>query len=151
VVASHDLIGTFRKGYRYFNTFGGNPVSCAAAMAVLKELNEADLVANARKVGTYARQQLETLKAKHEIIGDIRGSGLIFGAELVLDQATKEPASDVTDWVINEMRRRGIIHSKLGPHKNTLKIRPPMPFSMQNADQLFSALDDVLGLAATQL
>ncbi len=144
VVANSEIIGAFRKGYRYFNTFGGNPVSCAAAMAVLEELEEADLVANAKTVGDYARTRLIALKEKHKVIGDVRGSGLIFGAELVIDRKTKEPASDFTDRVINEMRKRGFIHSKLGRHKNTLKIRPPMPFSIENADLLFDTLDDVL-------
>ena len=144
VVANSDIVSAFRKGYRYFNTFGGNPVSCAAAMAVLEELEAADLMANAKKVGDHAQRRLEALQSKHEVIGDIRGSGLVFGAEMVLDRSTKEPASAFTDVIINKMRHRGILHSKLGRHKNTLKIRPPMPFSMENADQLFDTLDDIL-------
>ncbi|MDJ0614530.1 MAG: aminotransferase class III-fold pyridoxal phosphate-dependent enzyme, partial [Rhizobiaceae bacterium] len=144
VVANRDAIAEFRQGYRYFNTFGGNPVSCAAAMAVLVELEKARLQSNAASVGAYARKRLETLKEKHAAIGDVRGSGLIFGAEMVLDQQAKLPASEFTDKVINEMRNRGIILSKLGRHKNTLKIRPPMPFSKENADLLFDTLDDVL-------
>lgn len=145
VVASADIVATFRNGYRYFNTFGGNPVSCAAAMAVLEEIEATGLVSNAKTVGDYARIRLKELQEKHEVIGNIRGSGLIFGAELILDHTTKEPASTFTDTVINAMRHRGIILSKLGRHKNTLKIRPPMPFSIQNADILFDTLDDVLG------
>jgi len=144
VVANGDIVGAFRDGYRYFNTFGGNPVSCAAAMAVLQEIKDQDLVTNARNVGDHARDRLARLQAKHEMIGDIRGSGLIFGAEMVLDRETKTPASAYTDRVINAMRDRGILHSKLGRHKNTLKIRPPMPFSIANADLLFDTLDDVL-------
>lgn len=144
VVARGDIVGAFRKGYRYFNTFGGNPVSCAAAMAVLDEIKDRDLVNNAFTVGIHARGRLQALAKKHDVIGDVRGSGLIFGAELVTDRATKKPASDFTDRVINEMRHRGILHSKLGRHKNTLKIRPPMPFSIENADLLFDTLDEVL-------
>ena len=144
VVASSDIVAEFRKGYRYFNTFGGNPVSCAAAMAVLEEIEAQDLVSNAKTVGDHARLRLAALKEKHEVVGDIRGSGLIFGAEIVLDRTTKEPASAFTDTVINAMRHRGVILSKLGRHKNTLKIRPPMPFSIQNADLLFDTLDEVL-------
>lgn len=144
VVANRDIVKAFRSGYRYFNTFGGNPVSCAAAMAVLEEIETQNLVANAKTVGDHARKRLTALAAKHEVIGDVRGSGLIFGAELVTDRTTKAPASDLTDRIINEMRHRGIIHSKLGRHKNTLKIRPPMPFSIENADLLFDTLDDVL-------
>lgn len=144
VVTRSETLATFRKGYRYFNTFGGNPVSCAAAMAVLEEIEDKQLLANAKTVGDHARARLETLQQKYDFIGDVRGSGLIFGAEMVLDRGSKEPASEFTDRVINEMRQRGVIHSKLGRHKNTLKIRPPMPFSKENADLLFDTLDDVL-------
>ncbi|UWR05452.1 aminotransferase class III-fold pyridoxal phosphate-dependent enzyme (plasmid) [Ruegeria conchae] len=144
VVTNLEILGTFRKGYRYFNTFGGNPVSCAAAMAVLEEIEDKQLLENARKVGAHARMRMTRLAKKHEFIGDVRGSGLIFGAEMVLDRETKQPASAFTDRVINGMRERGIIHSKLGRHKNTLKIRPPMPFSIENADFLFDTLDEVL-------
>ena len=144
VVADGDIVAEFRKGYRYFNTFAGNPVSCAAALAVLEELEQADLVGNAKTVGVYARSRLLDLKDKHEVIGDVRGSGLIFGAEMVTDRSTRQPASDFTDRVINAMRQRGIIHSKLGRHRNTLKIRPPMPFSIANADLLLDTLDEVL-------
>ncbi|SDW98374.1 4-aminobutyrate aminotransferase [Ruegeria halocynthiae] len=144
VATRSEILATFRKGYRYFNTFGGNPVSCAAAMAVLQEIEDRDLVTNARTVGTHARTRLNKLQQKYDFIGDVRGSGLIFGAEMVLDRTSKEPASEFTDRVINAMRHRGIIHSKLGRHKNTLKIRPPMPFSVENADLLFDTLDGVL-------
>jgi 4-aminobutyrate aminotransferase-like enzyme len=150
VVANADIVKTFREGYRYFNTFGGNPVSCAAAMAVLEQIKERDLVANALTVGLHARARMEALAAKSDVIGDVRGSGLIFGAEMVTDRATKAPASAFTDRVINAMRHRGILHSKLGRHKNTLKIRPPMPFSVQNADLLFDTLDEVLEMVLTE-
>ncbi|MDB6182219.1 aspartate aminotransferase family protein [Paracoccus fistulariae] len=144
VVADRDLVSAFRDGYRYFNTFGGNPVSCAAAMAVLQEIADRDLVAHAKRVGDHARARLNALAARHEVIGDVRGSGLIFGAEMVLDRDSKAPATGFTDRVINAMRHRGIIHSKLGRYMNTLKIRPPMPFSVENADLLFDTLDQVL-------
>ncbi len=144
VIAGRDILKTFREGYRYFNTFGGNPVSCAAAMAVLEEMEAQSLMQNAAKVGAHAQARLTKLMAKHEVIGDVRGSGLIFGAEFVTDRTAKSPASDYADTIINEMRRNGIILSKLGRHKNTLKIRPPMPFSVENADLLFDTLDHVL-------
>ena len=144
VVANGDVVTGFRKGYRYFNTFGGNPVSCAAAMAVLQEIDDKGLVANAYSVGEYARERMDDLAARHEVIGDVRGSGLIFGAEMVKDRATKMPASEFTDRVINAMRHRGIILSRLGRYKNTLKIRPPMPFSKENAGMLFDTLETVL-------
>ncbi|WP_299030885.1 aminotransferase class III-fold pyridoxal phosphate-dependent enzyme [uncultured Sulfitobacter sp.] len=145
LVTRMEIVTAFREGYRYFNTFGGNPVSSAAAMAVLQEIQERDLVTHAKSVGDYARERLELLKTKHACIGDVRGSGLIFGAEMVLDRDLKTPASAFTDRVINVMRQRGIILSKLGRHKNTLKIRPPMVFSYEHADLLFDTLDEVLG------
>lgn len=145
VVAGADILAAFRKVYRYFNTFGGNPVSCAAGMAVLDEIRDRDLLANAKRVGEHARARMTGLAAKYDCIGDVRGSGLIFGAEMVTDRATKAPASEFTDRVINAMRHRGVLHSKLGRLKNTLKIRPPMPFSIENADLLFDTLDAVLG------
>ncbi len=144
VVTRSEILKTFRRGYRYFNTFGGNPVSCAAAMAVLEEIEDRNLVANAKAVGVHARARMTALQQKYDFIGDVRGSGLIFGAEMVLDRQSKAPASAFTDRVINAMRHRGIILSKLGRHKNTLKIRPPMPFSKSNADLLFDTLDEVL-------
>ena len=144
VIANSEIVKTFRAGYRYFNTFGGNPVSCAAAMAVLKEIEDRNLVAHAHTVGLYARGRLDALALKHECIGDVRGSGLVFGAEMVLDRATKQPASAFTDRIINAMRHHGVILSKLGRHKNTLKIRPPMPFTTAHADLLFDTLDTVL-------
>jgi 4-aminobutyrate aminotransferase-like enzyme len=144
VVTTPEMMSTFRNGFRYFNTFGGNPVSCAAAMAVLDEMDAGDLMNNAADVGDYARSQMEGLAQKHAMIGNVRGMGLVFGAEMVLDHAAKTPATAFTDRVINAMRERGILLSKLGRYRNTLKIRPPMPFSMANVDHLISTLDDVL-------
>jgi len=144
VVARHEIVARFRQGYRYFNTFGGNPVSCAAAMAVLEEIENRALVPHARDVGAYARTRLEALATRHEAIGDIRGSGLVFGAEMVLDRVQKTPASEFTDKVVNAMAARGVILSKLGRHKNTLKIRPPMPFGHEHVDLLMDTLDAVL-------
>ncbi|OED42250.1 aminotransferase [Chromatiales bacterium (ex Bugula neritina AB1)] len=144
VVCGADTMAAFRTRYRYFNTFGGNPVSCAAAAAVLAELQEKKLVLQAKLVGDHALARLKVLQKKFDVIGDIRGSGLVFGAEMVLDHSTKEPASDFTSRVVNAMRQNGIILSSLGRFKNTLKIRPPMPFSVENADLLFDTLDQVL-------
>ena len=144
VVANSETLNAFRKAFRYFNTFGGNPVSCAAAMAVLDVLEDEKLMDNAREVGTYAVAGLARLAEKHSIIGNVRGAGLFFGAELVLDRAEKMPASDIATRVINEMRERGVLMGKLGIHQNATKIRPPMPFSKADADLMLSTLDDVL-------
>ena len=144
LVTTADTMKMFRTGFRYFNTFGGNPVSCAAALAVLDEMQDRNLMANAKAVGDHAFTRLKRLKEKYDVIGDVRGSGMVFGAEMVLDRDSGKPAGEFADRVINTMRHRGFIHSKLGRHQNTLKIRPPMPFSIENADLLFDTLDDVL-------
>lgn len=144
VIAGADTLNAFRKAFRYFNTFGGNPVSCAAGMAVLDVIESEKLIENAAAVGAYAKAGLARLADKHDVIGDIRGSGLFFGAELVTDRSEKTPASDLATKVINGMRDRGVLMGKLGIHQCTTKIRPPMPFTRENADLMLSTLDDVL-------
>ncbi|MGO7486087.1 aspartate aminotransferase family protein [Rhizobium ruizarguesonis] len=144
VVANADTLNAFRKAFRYFNTFGGNPVSCAAALAVLDVIEDEGLMENARAVGAYAQDGLKHLSEKHDVIGNVRGSGLFFGAELVLDREKKTPAPDIATKVINDMRARGVLMGKIGVHQCATKIRPPMPFSKENADLMLSTLDDVL-------
>ncbi|AAV97486.1 aminotransferase, class III (plasmid) [Ruegeria pomeroyi DSS-3] len=144
VVTSPEIMAAFRERFRYFNTFGGNPVSAAAALATLKVVQDEGLMENARAVGDYAREGLRDLAGRHECIGDVRGSGLFFGAELVLDRTDKTPATAFAKRVANAMRQRGVLLNFLGIHYNTLKIRPPMPFSRDNADQLIETLDAVL-------
>ena len=144
VVTTPEIMAAFRKSFRYFNTFGGNPVSCAAAMAVLDVVQDEGLQENARVVGAYARDGLAKLAEKYDWIGDVRGYGLFFGAEMVTDRASKAPAPAYTTRVANEMRRRGVLMNKLGIHCNTLKIRPPMPFSRANADFMLETLDGAL-------
>lgn len=144
VVTSPDTMAAFRESFRYFNTFGGNPVSAAAAHATLQVVRDEGLMESAREVGAYARAGLRDLATRHAVIGDIRGSGLFFGAEFVLDRADKTPATAFTRRVANEMRQRGVILNYLGIHYNTLKIRPPMPFSRADADRMLDTLAAVL-------
>ena len=150
LVTTPEIMARFRTAFRYFNTFGGNPVSCAAAMAVLDELEDRDLQANAARIGKLAAARLRALAESYEVIGDVRQSGMVFGAEFVLDRATKAPASDFAKRVINAMRHRGVILSTLGRHKNTLKIRPPMPFDETHLDLLIDTLDSVLAETPVQ-
>ncbi|RVA83655.1 aminotransferase class III-fold pyridoxal phosphate-dependent enzyme, partial [Mesorhizobium sp. M7A.F.Ca.US.006.04.2.1] len=126
-------------------TYGGSPIGVAAAHAVLDVIEQEDLVANARDVGAYALNLLRPLADRHECIGEVRGAGLFFGAELVHDRKTREPAPDIAEQVANRMRQRGVLMGKTGIHGNVLKIRPPMPFSRDNADFLIGVLDEVLG------
>jgi 4-aminobutyrate aminotransferase-like enzyme/Ser/Thr protein kinase RdoA (MazF antagonist) len=125
-----------------FSTFGGNPVACAAALAVLDIIEDENLVANAARVGSHLRQGLLTLAERHPQIGDVRGQGLLLGVELV-DQA-RAPAARQAREVTEAMRERGILLSATGPAGNVLKIRPPLVFQHEHADLLLQALDDVL-------
>lgn len=147
LVTTPEIMARFRRSFRYFNTFGGNPVSCAVAMAVLDELRDRDLQAHAAHIGRLAKARLTQLAGKYESIGDVRESGMVFGAEFVVDRDSKAPAPELADQVVNAMRRRGILLSKLGRHKNTLKIRPPMPFGEEHLDLLMGTLEDVLAEA----
>ena len=144
LVTTSEIMARFRGSFRYFNTFGGNPVSCAAASAVLDELERQGLQANAARIGELAAKRLEAMAQKYEVIGNVRQAGMVFGAEFVTDRDTKAPAGSYADRVVNKMRDRGILLSKLGRHKNTLKIRPPMPFDESNLDLLIETLDSVL-------
>lgn len=145
VVARADLVEAFGAWGMYFNTFAGNPVSCAAALAVLDVLEEEQLLANAVDVGAYVASGLRRLQERHELIGDVRDKGLFFAVELVRDRDTREPASTESAALVNAMRREGVLISAIGRHNQVLKMRPPMPFSRDNADQLLETLDHCLG------
>ncbi len=144
VVTSGEIMAAFRQSFRYFNTFGGNPVSAAAALATLRVVEDEGLMENACDVGDYARAGLRDLATRHACIGNVRGSGLFFGAEMVLDRDSKAPARAFTKAVANGMRRNGVLLNFLGIHYNALKIRPPMPFSRAEADRMIETLDRVL-------
>lgn len=144
VITTDDIISAFRTSFRYFNTFGGNPVSVAAANAVLDVIETENLMDNAAHVGTYAKAELSRLSEAHPIIGNVRGKGLFFGTELVLDKANKTPATDIANQVANMMRENGVLMNKLGIHYNTTKMRPPMPFSIKNADLMIEVFDHAL-------
>lgn len=144
VVGRGDLIDKFRRSEMYFNTYAGNPVSCAVALAVLDVIEREDLVGNAARVGQYVLRRFKELETKHEIIGDVRGTGLFFGVDLVSDAKAKTPASAEARQIVNRMRHKGILMSKIGEHDNVLKLRPPLPFSAENADLLMTTLDEAL-------
>ncbi|MFP8778846.1 aspartate aminotransferase family protein [Hydrogenophaga sp. RWCD_12] len=150
LVTRPEVMERFRGSYRYFNTFGGNPVACAAAMAVLEEIEQRNLQANAARIGALAAKALTGLSEQHGVIGDVRQSGMVFGVEFLKDRTTLEPAAALADQVVNAMRERGVLLSKLGRHKNTLKIRPPMTFSEEHLGLLVQTLGEVLAELAPQ-
>lgn len=144
VATSFDVMSEFRKVFKYFNTFGGNPVSCAAASAVLDVLEQENLQSKAAATGAYLLDGLRHLAGKHGSIGDVRGSGLAIGVELVGDRKIKTSARQHTDRIVNAMRQRGVLMGSNGHDYSVLKIRPPMQFGVAEADILLSTLDDVL-------
>jgi len=139
-----EIVQEFGRQSRYFNTFGGTPVSAAVGLAVLEVIERERLMENAREVGFYLRQGLKELAVKHPVIGDVRGAGLYIAAELVRDRKALEPASAEATRIINGLRERGILISSAGMFSNILKIRPPLNFSKDNADLLLAALGEAL-------
>jgi 4-aminobutyrate aminotransferase-like enzyme len=131
-----EILEAFGKASRYFNTFGGNQVSCAAGMAVLDVIEGEDLMQNAARVGAVLRHDLEAVAAKSAALGEVRGAGLF----LAVDSADAKTAAAI----VNGMRARRVLISATGPGGNVLKIRPPLVFSEENAAQFMDALKDVL-------
>lgn len=144
IVSRRDYVERFAKKRHYFNTFGGNPVSCAAGLAVLDVIEQDGLQENARVVGEYIIAGLQNLADMHTAIGDIRGSGLFIAVELVKDRRSLEPATAFTADVVNGLRNRGVLTGSIGPDANILKLCPPMVFSKQNADYMLGILDETL-------
>jgi 4-aminobutyrate aminotransferase-like enzyme len=143
-VSRRDIVEQFANKGRYFNTFGGNPVSCAAGLAVLDVIEQEGLQENARIVGDYLVKGLRELADKHMAIGDIRGTGLFIAVELVKDRESLLPATAYTADVVNGLRQRGILTGSIGPDANILKLRSPMVFSKENADYALGVLDETL-------
>jgi 4-aminobutyrate aminotransferase-like enzyme len=145
VVARRELVSGFTSRNMYFNTFGGNPVSAAVGTAVLDVLEDEHLLDNAVTVGAYTLARLKRLAERHALIGDVRGAGLFFAVDFVDDRNAKTPATAQSKRLVNLMRERGVLISRIGIHDNILKIRPPMSFSQQHADLLVDTLDQAMG------
>lgn len=142
MVTTREIADSFNNGMEYFNTFGGNPVSCAVGLAVLDVIESQNLRGNALTIGNYLMDSFREMQNRYEVIGDVRGLGLFLGIELVNDRYTKEPATNIARAVCNVARRRGILMGTEGPFDNVLKMRPPMIFSKANADHLLNVLDE---------
>jgi 4-aminobutyrate aminotransferase-like enzyme len=150
VVTTPEVAGSFDNGMEFFSTFGGNPVACAAGLAVLDVLKQERLQENALRVGRHLIAGLKDLQSRHSLIGDVRGSGLFLGVELVRDRETLEPATREASYVVNRLRERGILTGTDGPYDNVLKLRPPLVFSESDAELSVATLDEVLGEDAAQ-
>ena len=134
VITTRAIADSFNNGMEFFSTFGGNNVSCAIGLKVLEVVHDENLQPHALKVGDRLLAGLHALNPHHEVIREIRGSGFFLGVELAHEAGT----------VVNQMRERGILLGTEGPLHNVIKIRPPMPFSIEDADQLVETLDEVL-------
>ena len=145
VITTQEIARSFANGMEYFNTFGGNPVSCATGLAVLDVIRDEELQQNALEVGDYLKRELRLLRDRHGLIGDVRGLGLFLGIELVRDRDTLEPAGGEASQIVERMKERGILLSTDGPFHNVIKIKPPLVFSIKDADFLVASLDSVLG------
>lgn len=145
VVTTTEIVASFDNGMEFFSTFGGNNVSSAIGIAVLNVVVEEELQAHALAVGERMLTGLRELMRRHDIIGDVRGSGMFLGVELVTSRDGREPATGEADAIVNKLREKGILLGTDGPFHNVLKIRPPMPFSESDADRLVSTLGQILG------
>ncbi|KAG8454080.1 hypothetical protein GDO86_000643 [Hymenochirus boettgeri] len=145
VVTTKEIAEAFgATGMEYFNTFGGNPVSCAIGLAVLDIIEKEDLRGNATRVGNYLVDLLNEQKQKHPLIGDVRGFGLFVGVDLVKDRTLRTPATAEAQHIIYKLKEKRILLSADGPYRNVLKFKPPMCFSMEDAKMVVKEIDDLL-------
>ena len=144
VITTRDIADRFNNGMEYFNSFGGNPVSCAVGRSVLKVIEKEKLQENALKTGSFLIKLLKNLKKEHPIIGDVRGRGLFIGIELVRDKNTKEPADIESKQLVNRIKDKGVLLSVDGPFNNVIKLKPPLVFNKENAKFLVNKLGQTL-------
>ena len=143
VFTTPEISASFEE-MEFFSTFGGNPVSCAIGLSVLDAIEEDKLMQNAKEVGSIFINGLLELKDKYTVIGDVRGKGLFIGFELVKDRETLEPATVEAKEIVKEMQHRNVLLSIDGPHKNVIKIKPPMVITKEDAWKTIKLLDEVM-------
>jgi 4-aminobutyrate aminotransferase-like enzyme/Ser/Thr protein kinase RdoA (MazF antagonist) len=144
VVTTPEIAASFHNGMEFFSTFGGNPVACAAGLAVLDVLRDERLQQNALNIGSRWRSVLLALQLEHPIIGDVRGSGLFLGIDLVNSVDTRTPATEQAAYIVNRLRDLGILAGSDGPFHNVIKLRPPLVFSDSDAALFTSTLVAIL-------
>lgn len=145
VITTREIADSFANGMEFFSTFGGSTVSCAIGLTVLDVVQSEELQGHALRVGERLLAGLREVQRLHEVVGDVRGSGLFLGVELVNDRESRAPATEKADLAINRLREAGILLGTDGPFHNVIKIRPPMPISLSDADWLVETLGRVLG------
>ncbi|CAJ0558565.1 unnamed protein product, partial [Mesorhabditis spiculigera] len=145
VVTRKEIADSLGGSVGYFNTYGGNPVACAAVLGVLKVIREENLLEHSEEVGAEFKKSLTALKEKHECVGDIRGVGMFWGVDIVKDRKTREPDTKLALALILKLRQeREILLNADGPHENILKFKPPLCFTTENVKESISALSAVL-------
>ena len=142
VVCTREVADKFANGMEYFNTFGGNPVSCAIATAVLRTVKRDKLQNNALEVGNFLKTALKDLSKTFPVLADVRGEGLFLGIELTDEHLN--PLPDQASYLVNRMKDQGILMSVDGPDHNVLKIKPPLVFTRDNATALLDCLKLIL-------
>jgi 4-aminobutyrate aminotransferase-like enzyme len=145
VVTTPEIAAAFANGMEYFNTFGGNPVSCEIGLAVLDVIRDEGLQERARRTGGRLLEGLRELARRHPIVGDARGLGLFVGIELVSDREARTPDAAAASYVVERMKDHGILLSTDGPDHDVIKMKPPLSFSDEDAERVLSAFDLVLG------
>jgi 4-aminobutyrate aminotransferase-like enzyme/Ser/Thr protein kinase RdoA (MazF antagonist) len=136
VITTRAIADAFNNGMEYFSTFGGSTAACVAAHTTLRVTLDEQLQANALRVGSHLLADLRSLMAQHELIGDVRGSGLFLGVELVRNRVTRDPADTEASFVVNRMRARGVLAGTDGPFHNVIKLRGPMPLTVPDAERI---------------
>ncbi|MCC6246069.1 MAG: aminotransferase class III-fold pyridoxal phosphate-dependent enzyme, partial [Gemmatimonadaceae bacterium] len=149
VVTTPAIAAAFNNGMEYFSTFGGSTVACVAAAETLRVVHDERLQAHALSVGQRLRDGFSAIMEAYEPVGDVRGSGLFWGVELVRDRTTREPDADAAAFVVQRMRERGVLVGTDGPHHNVIKVRGPMVLSMSDAEQMVLVMREALREAET--
>lgn len=150
LVTTPEIAKAFDNGMEYFNTFGGNPVSCAIGLKVLEIIERDRLRNNAQVIGDYLMARFSDMQKRYEVIGDVRGMGLFLGLDLVTDRRSKGYATDFANRVVNLAREEGVLIGTDGPYDNVVKMRPAMIFTRREADLLCDVLDQAFARASAE-
>jgi 4-aminobutyrate aminotransferase-like enzyme len=148
VVTRREIAEAFDNGITYFNTFGGNPVSCAIGLACLDVLEQEELMTNTQAMSKALMTGLAELRAAHELIGDVRGLGLYIGVELVTDRQARLPATQAAKKIVESMKTQGVLVNTNGYDSNVLKIKPPMIIDHADVSHLLEAFESALSEVA---
>jgi 4-aminobutyrate aminotransferase-like enzyme len=144
VITTRAIADSFDNGMEFFSTFGGSTAACVAGRATLAVTLDEQLQEHALRVGAQLLGGLRALQGVHEAIGDVRGSGLFLGVELVRDRHTRAPDAATATWVVNRMRALGVLAGTDGPHHNVIKLRGPMPLSLEDAQRIVETISQAL-------